>query len=202
MISKRDSKPFLIKQPVGNSEDDSENIMLYEDSWTVLYGLISDPNGRLRNQVYGNELPFDKIITVNAGSSSKQIGYDTILMVDDMPTSNYPQGDYTVKYIFPPYNGEIVIGLEKRQSVSMPRLYYYKNNTLLYYQLNFDRTTLKGYSLKNRIIPFANGDTVWTTRPDDDADTSNRYTVSGFSDVGLDQQNKNFVEFSLLEVEE
>ena len=76
MVSKKDSKPFLVKFPIGASKTTKVN-MEYDENWEVVYGLISDPTGLRRFNEYGYDLNFDKVLTVNAGSVTRLIDYDT-----------------------------------------------------------------------------------------------------------------------------
>lgn len=67
MISKRDSKPILVKFAIGTSEEDSRE-KIYQDNWDLVYGLIRDPSGSLATNEYGQEEDFDRVITLNAGA--------------------------------------------------------------------------------------------------------------------------------------
>lgn len=198
MISKRDSKPFLVKFPIGSKKDSSTE-KIYEDSWNVCYGLIGEPSGGILRRVYGNELDFDKVIVMNYGSNTKRINYDTVILVDNMPTSVFDGGDYSIRYIFPPYNGEQVIGLEKKQAINIPKLYFYHNNELMYAQFNLDNETHIAYAGKNEIVPFDVGQSVWLREPTSQEDTPYRYTVTAFNNVGMDSHYKPFLEIVLQE---
>ena len=147
MFSKKDSKPFQIKFPIGIKKTNKSD-MKYQDSWNLIYGLISNPNGSVRNNIYGYEGEFDKVITVVATPLTRQINYDTLFIVDNMPTLNYENGDYSPKYIYPEYNGEITIGLVKKEAINVPKLYFSTELGILYYQINFDKDKLKAY------VPF------------------------------------------------
>lgn len=203
MITKKDSKPFLIKFPIGVVSTDSDE-KIYEDNWTVVYGLVSDPSGYLRTKVYGNDLPYDKVIRLNAGSNTRKIDYDTMIMLDDVPTLNYQNGDYAVKYIYPEYNGEIVIGLIKIQDVDKPRIYFFRNDSLFYTQLNFDRNELVAYCNKRQTIPFSVGDTVWYREPETENDTDYALEVYSIQDYGYDNNYKPYkiITFRVIEPEE
>lgn len=188
MISKRDSRPFMVKFPIGISKT-TKSAMQYEDNWITLYGLISEPSGSIFKNEYGNETRFDKIITLNAGSVSKSITYDTIFMLDDIPTSNYKLGDYSPEYIYPEYNGEIVIGLVKVEAIPLPKLYFFHNDKSLYYQINFDSEKLVAYYPANQRIPFKSGDYVWTREPTSKDVSNHRLFISNISTY---QGNKKF----------
>ena len=71
MISKRDSRPFLVKTPVGYSKTSSNQTAVFGE-WKTLYGLIRDTNKDANLKVYGIELPFDVQITLNATTTAKQ----------------------------------------------------------------------------------------------------------------------------------
>lgn len=198
MISKRDSRPFLIKFPIGTIKDYKGTDTVYSDEWQTLYGLISDPRGVLRREIYGDELNFDKVLILNATENSRMIDYDTILMIDEMPTNIFPKGDYYISYIYPEYNREIVIGLNKTNSVDMPKLYFSRGNDILFFQTNFDKTNNVAYLKKNQTLPVAAGDYVWTREPADKNVTKHRYTVGSITKVGMDEYYKPFTRMELI----
>lgn len=192
MISKRDSKPFLIKFPIGVSKT-SKKEMIYQDNWQTLHGLISDPSGRFASTVYGKEQNFDKVITLNAGSLSRQINSNTVFLLDNMPTDNYSKGDYTVSYIFPEYNGEIVIGLTKRQSISLPKLYFFTNmQQPLYFQLNFDDKNKVAYITEKEYLPIGINQSVWETEPSNEDDEKSKLIFKSKTKVGFTNNHKPF----------
>lgn len=194
MVSKKDSKPFLVKFPVGASKTTKVD-MEYEEDWNVAYGVISDPSGVRKNSVYGMDLGvFDKVIIANAGSITRLINYDTLILIDNMPTDVYSGGDYSIQRIFE-VNGEIVIGLTAKEAVNIPKLYYERNGKILYYQLNYDKSKLIAYSNKNQLIPFALNSYVWTREPADLGSTKNRVrVVSMDTKVGFDERYVPFTE--------
>lgn len=198
MISKKDSKPLKIKFAVG-VEKTNKSDMQYENNWHTCYGLIRDTVTGLNVNVYGYESLYDKVLTVNAGSRTRAIDYNTLFIVDNIPTSVYEGGDYSVKQIYPEYNGEIVIGLEKKKSVNIPKLYFNNDGNILYYQLNFDKKTLKAYVSSKTILPFKEGDYVWTREPVDTSVSKNRLKFVSKSKTGLDKQFKNFYELTFVE---
>lgn len=195
MISKKDSKPLKIKFPVGVEKTNKVDKQ-YESNWRTCYGLIRDTITGLSVNYYGNEALYDKVITVNAGSITRAINYDTLFIVDNMPTNVYENGDYSVKQIYPEYNGEIVIGLSKNKSVNIPKLYFENNGKILYYQLNFDKNTLKGYVSNKTILPFKEGDYVWTREPADSDVKNNRLKFVSRTKTGLDGKLKSFYELN------
>lgn len=199
MISKRDSKPILVKFAIGTSEEDSRE-KIYQDNWDLVYGLIRDPSGSLATNEYGQEEDFDRVITLNAGVKTRLIDYDTAILIDEMPSNLFAKGDYSVKYIYPEYNNEIVIGLSRKEAVKFPRLYFYNNGKLLYTQMNFDKNTNKAYVNKRQVIPFVAGSYVWTREPSSDEDTAYRLYVSSIVKSGLDSQVKSFKTINFLEI--
>lgn len=199
MVSKQDSKPILIKFPVGTSDDEARE-KVYQDDWNIVYALIRNPSGSNQAYVYGQEQPFDKLIVVNAGSLTRMIDYDTAILIDEMPTEIVSKGDYSVSYIYPEYNGEIVIGLNKKEAIKFPRLYFYSNGNLLYSQMNFDKQTKQAFVNKRQTVPFEVNSYVWTREPSSEADTSYRLVVSQINPVGFNNFYKPFK--SILFVEE
>ena len=198
MISKRDSKPFKIKFAVG-VEKTNKSDMQYENDWHTCYGLIRDiPTGVLKN-IYGYESAYDKTITVNAGSITRLLNYDTLICVDNIPTTVFDTGDYSIKRIYPEYNGEIVIGLSKKQAINIPKLYFEYNGKIIYCQLNFDKQKLKAYISNKETLPFKEGDYLWTREPVDGSSTNNRLKFVSMSKTGIDEHFKNFYELTFSE---
>ena len=198
MISKRDSRPILIKFPIGTLKDEKSE-KVYNQEWHTVYGLKSDPRGMLRTNVYGTDLSFDKVVIFNAGELTRKIDYDTAILLDNMPTSVYDKGDYKVSYIYPEYNNEIVIGLNKREGISIPKLYFANEEQILYTQINFDKTTLKAYADKKQYIPFFVGQDVWTRKPNNEFDSNHRLSVTAIETKGLDKYSSNFIEITFSE---
>jgi hypothetical protein len=192
MISKRDSKPFQIKFPIGVSKT-TKTDMVYQDDWETVYGLVSDPNGVYNNNIYGKDYVFDKVVTVNAGSKTRAINKSTVILVDNMPTDNFLKGDYTVKYKFPECNGEIVIGLERRQAINLPKLYFFADEEKpLYFQLNFDKTQKVAYIDSNEILPIGINDFVWETQPENESDTKGKLKLVSKQIIGFTGNYKPF----------
>lgn len=198
MISKKDSKPFLVKF-AKYVQRTTKQQTIYKDDWQTLYALISDPKGAKVRHIYGTELDFDKLLTLNAGSVSRKIKENTVFLVDNYPTDTFKNGDYTVKYLFPEYNGEINIGLVKKSGIDIPPLYFYSNGELVYFQLNFDSETNTGYIGSNIDIPVFIGDYVWTKKPNNNDPTQNRLVLESIQKTGLDTQWKNFTKLTFVE---
>lgn len=198
MIPKKDSKPFKIKFPIG-VEKTNKIDTIYQDEWLTCYGLCRDTIAGLNVNYYGHEPLYDKVLTVNAGSNTRSINYETLFIVDNIPTSVYENGDYSVKQIYPEYNGEIVIGLEKKKDINIPKLYFKRGDKTLYYQLNFDKKTLKAYIPVKEIIPFNEGDYVWTREPVETSLDKNRLRFDSKTKTGMDTNHKNFYELIFIE---
>ena len=198
MISKKDSKPFKIKFAVGIEKNTKSDDMLYLNDWHTCYGLIRDTITDLNVNLYGYEALYDKVITVNAGSKTRAINYDTLFIADNIPTSVYETGDYSVKRIYPEYNGEIIIGLTKKKDVNIPKLYFEDNGKILYCQMNFDKKTLKAYVPNKTFLPFKEGDYVWTREPVDNTVQKNRLKFISKTKTGLDKGYKNFYELTFI----
>lgn len=198
MISKKDSKPFKIKFSVGIQKTNKAD-MQYQKDWHTCYGLVRDNITGVSVNYYGGEDIVDKVITVNAGSITRAINYDTLFIVDNIPTKVYENGDYSVEKIFPEYNGEIVIALVKREAVNIPKLYFEKDGTILYFQINFDKKKLKAYISSKTILPFKEGDYVWTREPIDSSSTKNRLKFVSKTKTGMDKGFKNFYELTFVE---
>ena len=197
MISKRDSKPFKIKFAVGVEKTNKVD-MQYENDWHTCYGLIRSIVSGPSVNYYGYDAMYDKIITLNAGGVTRKINYNTLFIVDNIPTSVYENGDYSVRQIHPEYNGEIVIGLVKNTSIDIPKLYFEQNGMILYCQLNFDKHSLKAYVSKNENVPFSVGDYVWTREPVDANEKKNRLKLESITKTGLDSQFKSFYELKFV----
>lgn len=198
MISKRDSKPFKIKLPVGISKTNKID-MRYQDEWEDVFGLIGDSNGYIAKNMFGQESNIDKTIVVNASPVTRSINQNTCFLLDNMPTQVYEKGDYSFNSKLPEYNGEIVISLIKKQSIDIPKLYFSYNDEILYYQLNFDKNTLRGYIDANEVLPFTEGDYVWTREPADSSVTKNRLRFVSRARTGLDNHFQPFMELTFVE---
>lgn len=198
MISKRDSKPFKIKFPIGITKTNKVD-MQYQTEWKTVYGLVGEPNGSIYSRIYGNEFNYDKVIIVNAGVLTRSISYDTAVLIDNMPSNVFENGDYKIKYIKPEYNGEIVIGLNKIEPINIPKLYFMVGENVLYYQLNFDSSTLKAYIPKTSNIKFNIGDYVWTREPNPTNLQKNRLRLLNASKAGLGDGYKPFTELTFVE---
>lgn len=194
MIPKKDSKPFLIKFAIGVDDSNDKKKTIYEDNWTTIYGLISEPTGENVKYVYGREYQFDKTIIVNASPITRKIKNNTEFLIDNMPTEIFSDGDYNISKIFPEYNGEIIIGLTKKESINIPKLYFVYNNQIIFYQLNFDKLSLNAFIKSNENIPFNINDYVWTKKPTSKDDTNNRLIFKQSNKTGFDSRNKNFIE--------
>ena len=199
MIPKKDSKPFLVKFAIGVDDSNGNKKTIYEDNWTTVYGLISEPDGSNQKYVYGREFNFDKTIVVNATATTRRIKSNTEFLLENMPTDTFSGGDYTISRIFPEYNGERMIGLSKKESVNIPKLYFIYNDQILFYQLNFDKDTLTGYVNVNEVLPFSVGDYVWTRKPSSVDDTNNRLRLTQTTITGFDNQNRNFTQLTFVE---
>ena len=199
MFSNKDTKPFLVKFPIGVLKTNKSD-MQYESSWNLFYGLISNPNGSFDKNMYGYEGDFDKVITVVATPLTRRIGYDTIFMVDNYPTINFDGGDYSPKYIFPEFNGQITIGLVKKEAVNIPKIYFDSDFGILYYQINFDKNTLKAYVPYEQILPFSVGNFVWTREPTTSSETKHRLRLVSESKIGLDRRFQPFRELTFEEI--
>ena len=200
MISKKDSKTFLIKQAIGGKQTNKDDT-IYESDWQVVYGLISEPSGSIYARIYGSEEVYDKVIVVNATANTRSFQNNTLIMLDDMPTVNYEYGDYDIARIYPEYNGEIRIGLNKRQAIDLPKLYFdADNNGILYYQLNYDRTTKKAYIKTRQPLPFSIGDYVWTRQPVDNTVTKHLMTFTSQTKIGFDDHYQPFYELTFEDV--
>lgn len=191
MISKRDTKPFLVKFVVGNNTDEEDTTPVY-GKYQVLSGLISDPTGRINPYIYGLEENYDRVLIVNANDTSRQIDYNTAILIDEYPTAIFEEGNYKIKRIYPEYNREIVIGLEKMEGVALPMIYYKSGNSILSFQLNYDKKTKEGYVDRNRYIPFAADSVIWSKEPAGISSNKNRIVLTSIDKVGVDDMHNYF----------
>ena len=198
MISKRDSKPFQVKFPIG-IEKTNKIDMQYQDEWHTCFGLIRDTINGPSNKPYGFDMMYDKVITVNAGSITRLIDENTLFVVDNVATEIFQNGNYSVERVYPEYNGEIVIGLSKKENINIPKLYFVNNGKILYYQLNYDSSTKKGYIPIKTLLPFNEGDYVWDREPADPSVTKHRLVLASKTKYGIDKQFKNFYELTFVE---
>lgn len=197
MISKRDCKPFKVKFSIGVDGEDKKQT-IYQDNWDTIYGIISDGNGQIISNVYGKYGDFDKVITVNAGSITRKIKDNTLFCIDNMPSDTFQYGDYEIKYIFPEYNGEIRIGLSKKEKINIPKIYFIHNNKILFYQLNLNMSNLNAFINKTENLPFNEDDYVWTRKPISVEQTGYRYIFKGKTKTGFSDNYKNFYELHFI----
>lgn len=190
MISKKDSKPFLVKFVIANTLE-SEPKPIYSD-YNCVSGLIGDPTGLVSKEPYGLEFDFDRLVTVNATPTTRKIAYNTAVLLEEYPTDNFPNGNYNVSKIFPEYNNEIVIGLKKIDGLDIPRLYYLYNGEVVTYQLNYDKTTNTGYIDKKQPIPFTTDSVIWTRKPSSVDQTTHKIAFVGSESVGIDNQHLHY----------
>lgn len=194
MIPKRDSKPILIKFPIGES-----NSMVYEDQWQTIYGIVKHA-GFYEKKIYGIDYDFDLIVIVNASSTTRKINSQTLFLCENMPSDVFKSGDYSPNYVYPEYNGEIRIGLKYKEDISIPRLYFKHNDDILSIQLNYDAKTKKAYLHKSCSLPFNVGDYVWSMKPDNLDSIENKLQLVSISKIGVSDNYKNFNELTFKEV--
>lgn len=192
MIPKRDSKPILVKFPIGEA-----NGMVYEKDWITIYGIVREL-GEFEKKIYGIDMDFDLIIIVNAGSVSRSINSQTLFLCKNMPTEVFESGDYVPNYIYPEYNGEIRIGLKHKKDINIPRLYFIYNNEILSTQINFSNDKLKAYIPKDEKLPFNIGDYVWTIEPNNKETIDYRLKLISKSKIGVSTNNKGFYELTFV----
>lgn len=190
MIPKKDSKPFLVKFVIANTLD-NEPKPIYSD-YVCVSGLIGDPVGYVSREPYGLELDFDRLITLNATTTTRKISYDTAVLLGEYPTSNFPNGNYYVSKIFPEYNNEIVIGLKKIDGLDIPRLYYLYNGSLVAYQLNYDKESNVGYIDRKQPVPFNTNSIIWNRKPSHIDQVNHRIKFEGQELVGVDNQHMSY----------
>lgn len=190
MIPKKDSKPILIKFPVGEG-----NEIIYENQWNTVYGIVKK-TGFYEKKIYGIDLDFDLVITVNASYLTRKINKQTLFLCENMPTEVFKSGDYSPNYVYPEYNGEIRIGLKHKEDISIPRLYFVYNNEIISIQLNFDSEKRKAYIPTDYNLPFNIGDYVWTMKPNSIDDVENRLKLISKEKIGLSSNYKNFYELT------
>ena len=190
MISKKDSKPILIKFPIGEGSE-----MIYDSEWTLIYGIIKE-TGLFDKKIYGIDSDFDLIVVLNATPITRRINKQTIFLCENMPTNVYKNGDYSITYVRPEINGEILIGLKTKLDISIPRLYFYYNKSLLSIQINFDDAKNKAYIPKNQKLPFELGGFVYTKKPKTKSETENKLKLISTNKIGYSSQYTNFSELT------
>lgn len=192
MISRRDSKPFLIKF-INATQEINDRMPVYS-GWEVVTGLISKLSGFVNGQMYGRELDYDLSIIVNATDISRRISESTAFLIGEYPTNLFIKGNYEVVKVEPEYNREIVIRLKKIEGIKIPNLYYTDGENIYSYQLNFDVNENKGYIDKNRLHPFTTETVVWSRKPKTIQQQTYRLRYLSQGEVGVSSQYVKFKE--------
>lgn len=166
--------------------------------WQTVFAKVIDTTGRNNYEEYGVEYDFDKVIKLEANDLSRQIDDFTLFCIDVMPYNNYLNyGEYIVKYKFPEKNGIITIGLERKNPISIPKLYYEKDNMIYSYDIDYNTQTKKGYISKGLYIPFDTTTTIWELqKPIDTTQTDNRIQLVSIQETGIDSSLTNFIQLN------
>lgn len=199
-MSRINKRPCKLKFVIAETTDDIPKPVYTE--WFTDFAQETNPNGRVYYNEYGTEFNFDKILTFEMNSLTKQIDYNTVLVLDHYHLGNYKNGDYKISYIFPPHNNKIMIGCNRVTDVNNPKLYYSDNiGNILAYQLDYDYTNMVGYISVDRATPFNNNTTIWHKfKPINTDSTRNRIKFVSSTKVGLSDNYKEFLELKFEEV--
>lgn len=190
MLASKDLVPIGLKFKVGIKSGQSP-----VQQFSKLYVVSGSINRNVRAEMlnYGKVLNYDLAVILNACDTTRMIDYDTVFYIDEMPTNNMPAGNCYVAELLPERNGQIIVGLKRKEGLGYPRIYYAIGDTIYEYQMNFDSDKLIGYVPKNALLPFNESSKVWIkARPINVSQTANLVKLKGTMNVGLAAWYSNF----------
>lgn len=165
MLRKCDLQPILIKNPVGGSTDNTP-LPVYGELITV-YGKVIDKGGIIVDEPTGLNFEYDRAVIFNLNQSTRFINAQTAIYIDEMPTSIFENGDYTIERITPVVLNTFTVYLNKKQGIKLPKIYFEKDGNILETQFNYDKATNIGYMPYNKIIPFDKNTNIWNRKVND-----------------------------------
>lgn len=194
MVGRKKKIPISVKMKEGLDLD----FQPYYLDWQIVYAKVIDTTGRTNYQEYGVDMNFDKVIHLEANDITRAIDEFTLFCIDVMPYNNYNEyGEYIVKYKFPENNGIIIIGLERRNPISIPKLYYLKNNKVLAFDLDYSAENKTAYMNVGAYIPFDTNSIIWEKQaPEYTTQTNNRIKLIYTEQVGLDESYQPFAKLT------
>lgn len=165
MLRKIDLSPIIIKNAIANSMEEIP-MPIYDDPITI-YGKIIDKGGIIVEEPTGINFEYDRAIIFNVNEKTKYINAQTAIYVDEIPTIVYPNGDYSIERITPIALNTFTVYLNKRNGITIPKLYFENDNKIVEMQLNYDKDKNIAYISKNKKIPFNSETNIWNRKVND-----------------------------------
>lgn len=162
MLRKIDLQPIYIKNIVGSTTDTTPK-PIYGDYVTV-YGKVIDKGGVIVDEPTGLNFEYDRAVIFNFSNNTKFINAQTAIYIDEMPTSVFENGDYTIERISPIQLNTFTIYLNKKVGIKLPKLYFEKNGQIVETQMNYDKDTNIAYLPYNKEIPFDKTTNIWNRK--------------------------------------
>lgn len=162
MLSKIDLQPILIKNVIANSTDEVPK-PIYSDLITI-YGKVIDKGGTIVEEITGLNFEYDRAVIFNVNNLSKTINAQTAIFIDEMPTSIFENGDYTIERITPIELNTFTVYLNKKIGIKFPKIYFELNGKIVETQFNYDKSTNIGYMPYNKQIPFNTETNIWNRK--------------------------------------
>lgn len=165
MLRKIDLQPILIKNVIANSTDDVPK-PIYSDLFTV-YGKVIDKGGIIVEETTGLNFEYDRAVIFNVNNLTKNINAQTAIYIDEIPTSVFENGDYTIERISPITLNTFTIYLNKKIGITLPKIYFEKNRQIVQIQFNYDKDKNIGYMPYNKQVPFNETTNIWNRKVND-----------------------------------
>lgn len=192
-ISRR--KPFLVKFPIGKSLGRNGKPLL-SDAF-VLHSEQASREGEVDKREYGVVYDYDKVIVVNVNKLTDNIDKTTVFFIDEMPTRNNEFGDYEFVGKSDNIFGNYKIYLKKVVKNNYPEIYYLHHlGSICSFQLNYDKNEMVAYVPKERFVPFNHNNKIWTKKPVDENDDSNRISFVNKEIVGFTENSMSHLKIT------
>jgi hypothetical protein len=189
MVGRKNKQPICLRVKRGLTSDFQPSYL----DWQVDYAKDITTTGRVSYQDHGVQFHFDKVLEFEANDITRQIDEYTMMCVDVVPFCNYNDyGDYFVLYRFPEEKGVIRVGLEHRQSASIPKLFYLADNDILMFDIDYNPVSNVAYIKRDAYLPLTSTTTIWKRKPSSASDASNKIQLVSTEAVGIDDYTEQF----------
>lgn len=189
------NKPIIIRFSMGNTLGRDSQPVFSDD--IVIHCGQETPSGNAEKNEYGVSLDYDRAILVNATKITRNINQETIFFINEMPTPNFPYGDYRFVGKSDEVCGKFKIYLKKTVNNDIPVLYYLHTSGLICtFQINFDESSLIAFCSLNKILPFNENSIIWKAEPLDVDDTEDRIVLINKEIVGYTGKSRSHVKLT------
>lgn len=192
-------KPFLIQFSAGETLGRSKEPVFSD--FIVLHAEQGTDEGNTSREEYGVTFDYDKVLRVNATKITRNINQQTIFFINEMPTANFPLGDYTFVGKSDEVFGNFNIYLKRAVNNNIPVVYYlHKSGMVCSFQLNFDADNLIAYVPMNKYLPFNEFSTIWKEEPATAEDTENRIELINREIVGYTENSRSHLKLTFKDI--